>query len=225
MQFFLRNSAKILRTQDWFAYFVEVIIVVLSVVIAYQLTVWNENNKTKAANRVLLNNLQYENDLNVTSLGQLNTYRKQIETSTRKLYFILDHRNNSAPDSLERYVFELLKIAIPTIQSNILDEHLRNNASDYPALTKELYILKGYYDALTAHGTYHFNLKQKKYYNYLTNTVDFGNQTIVELNSIKSLSFKNNIVLLLNSENQLSILHSQAYKQASKVQQMIKTIK
>jgi hypothetical protein len=222
---FFRRSAIFLKQQNWFAYLIEVCIVVLGVYIAYQLTIWNEATKARAANRVMLENLYNENSINIHELGRLNTYRKSIVGSTDKLLRLLDKDQPIAEDTLAYAVFAILRTSIPVVVTNVLDEYLRNHSTDYPQLNIELYKLRGYYNDLINVGNIHWSKKDTNYYSFLNSSFDFNRQRVISFQSIKSLSFKNNIYFLLDSEQEFTRLHNQAYFQGVKVKQMIDVLK
>jgi hypothetical protein len=222
---FLRRSANLLKRQNWFAYLIEVCIVVLSVYIAYQLTVWNENTKSKVVKRIMLENLYSENNINIHELGGLNDYRNDIVVSTNRLLNQLNNGESVPEDTLANLVFGIVRTSIPVVVTNVLDEYLRNNSTDHPQLNIELYKLRGSYNDFMYHSNFHFNSKQEYYYRYLGSSIDFTRGEVVSYEKIKTLEFKNNIYWLLDNEREFTRLHKQAYIQAVKVKQMINVLK
>ncbi len=57
----LRNFRRALQRQDWLAFFIELIIVILGITIAYQLNVYQQENALHEDKRLLLENLRVEN--------------------------------------------------------------------------------------------------------------------------------------------------------------------
>ncbi len=222
---FLRRANRVIKQQNWFAYVVELGIVITGVYIAYQLTVWNEKGKTYAASLVMLQNLYSENSINLRELGNLNTYRKEIVASTNHLLYVLNKNTPVSEDSLTEAVLAIQRMSTPIIVTNVLDEYLRNNSSTYPKLNIELYKLRGYYNDLQSISTIHWDKKEQSYYNYLNSSIDFTKQEVSDFRNIRSLSFKNNIYYLLDSEREFTRLHNQAYMQVLKVKQMIDALK
>jgi hypothetical protein len=92
------------------------------VYIAYQLTVWNENTKSKVVKRIMLENLYSENNINIHELGGLNDYRNDIVVSTNRLLNQLNNSESVPEDTLANLVFGIVRTSIPVVVTNVLDE-------------------------------------------------------------------------------------------------------
>lgn len=142
---FLRRITRHVKDQNWFAVALDFIIVVVGILIAFQITSWNETRQSHAAERALVERLNNEFDTLEDVLEQRLERGEQLVSGTADLITLI--RQGDEPQDKETVKRLLLlasrynaPVASPTVfsdalqsgrLSNLRDEALRDALNDY----------------------------------------------------------------------------------------------
>ncbi len=216
-----RRMSKRARSTVWM-YVVEIFIVIFGITAAYQLNVYYEDKKDDKLEIAAIEKLHTENESNIAEFESLLEDRLQLENDTRQLARILFSGGNLQDDSISHYLFDINQTYKPSIQYEGLNFYLNTNYNDKNTdLKNELISLKNYYIELRDLITDYVRMKEKYYGEFLVSEVDFGEETILTLNKIKSVEFKNLVVNLLANEIDLNTLFENAYNKAIDIEELI----
>ena len=224
---FFRHIRKSLlmknKTSQYFKYAIgEIVLVVIGILIALQINNWNENRKAVENERILLQKLKEENSLNLNSLSEYVEYRDSISSVIDKFLVLLHSKNIEKKSSkIEDYLDEILASSVYTFTQSNLVNYLNANTNKSSALSRELTTLQFYEKDLELASTKGVDIKIKNVFEVLDNSLDFASGEIVDFKVLKSLQFKNKILLIASVENEISNQFKKTYKQIKKVDSII----
>lgn len=212
-----------LKKQNWLGYFIELLIVILGLTIAFALNRWNENSNRLEMEKELLRNLYTENTENLKELQLMDTlWDVQLE-KTKYLSDLLKEKELKY-DSINKTIIDIFRISSPDLQYSNLENTLINPLLQRPDLKAQLLKLKASYDELKTIDEYHTKSKHTKIFAYLVTVVDLYTGDIVDWKKIESLEFRNNIRYLLWEEIQKIDQLKPCIEQLKKVQSDIEAI-
>ena len=124
----INRIKEMIRSQDWFAFFIELIIVVLGITIAYQLNIYQQNSANKKIEKALLEKLRIENQQNLTEIENI------AETAF------------NMPNNLNRYLKMLDKLALDQLEESSLNKdslavYFNSVVSSYGFPIKDQYLI------------------------------------------------------------------------------------
>jgi hypothetical protein len=200
----------------------EIILVVIGILIALWINNWNEQRKTKQNEKLLLEKLQVENQLNLKALLKDTLYRKQITKSYDDfINYLSEITEEPSIDSLESYISKTLRTATYTFTQNNLVNFINNQAGQYSDLNRELALLENYQNDLFMISDYAADLKLTEYYKSLANDLDFHTGEFYSTKTFTSVSFKNNLLLVSSSEMEVTNMYFELMDQMKKVDTLI----
>ena len=94
----LRSLTKHVKDQNWFAVALDFIIVVVGILIAFQITEWNDARSEKRRGEEYLERLISDIEVNLRERGNLQDYYEAVHRSAEKSIF---HLGNPRSDDLE----------------------------------------------------------------------------------------------------------------------------
>lgn len=203
-------------------YLIEIFIVIFGITVAYQLNVYYEDQKDLKLEVAAIEKLRTENESNITEFESLIEDRFELADNTRELARILFSGGNLEDSGISDYLFDINKTFKPIIQFEGMNFYLNTNYTNKNTdLKNELISLKNHYLELRDLIQYYLRIKEKYYSEFLVSEVDFGEETILKLDKIKSVEFKNLVVNLLSNENDLNSLFEVAYQKALDIDLLI----
>lgn len=203
----------------WSVYFMELIIVILGITIAFQVQVIYENKQDLRTEVATLERLYNENELNLTEFESLMPYRINMEQNTRILQILLDSPFSTNRDSLANYLFTLQRVSTPDLPEASMDAYLNGNFKlRNQTLARELQKLKGLYLELKELTSHYWEKKNEYFYNPIKSEVDFTTSQIISIEKLNSLSFKNDLWSLFLDEIEQNRLYKESYDQLIEVQ-------
>jgi len=208
----------------WSVYFMELIIVILGITIAFQVQVIYENKQDLRTEVATLERLYNENELNLTEFESLMPYRINMEQNTRILQILLDSPFSTNRDSLANYLFTLQRVSTPDLPEASMDAYLNGNFKlRNQTLARELQKLKGLYLELKELTSHYWEKKNEYFYNPIKGEVDFTTSQIISIEKLNSLSFKNDLWSLFLDEIEQNRLYKESYDQLIEVQTLTET--
>ena len=200
----------------------EIILVVIGILIALQINNWNEHRKAKENERVLLQKLKEENLLNLSSLEDHVMYRDSITSIIDRFLILLNKSTlEKNQDKIENYLDEVLASSVYTFTQSNLVNFLRTNNNKSSSLSRELTTLQFYEKDLELASTKGVDIKIKNVFETLDNSIDFATGNIINFRTLKSLQFRNKMLLISSVEYEISIQFKKTYHQIKKVDSLI----
>ena len=86
----LRSITKHVKNENWFAVFIDFLIVVLGILIAFQITEWNEDQQANKRQKSVLLQLEEEFTEIKSAIEKQNFYRNGYVENLRQLIMILE---------------------------------------------------------------------------------------------------------------------------------------
>lgn len=226
IKFFRKIRQKLLvdnRFNKYLLYAIgEIILVVIGILIALQINNWNEVRKAKQNELVLLQKLQEENILNIESIKNDVEYRKEVPLKTYNFIRLLQTQSLEVEKKkTEKYLAEILQSSAYTFIQSSLKNYINQYNAKNSELTKELSKLEFYQNDLILSSDKGLDIKIKYIFEELENDVDFSTITISSYNTLKSLSFKNKMIITSEIEDEISSIFSKTYSQMIKVDSLV----
>ncbi|MBO6494840.1 MULTISPECIES: hypothetical protein [Roseivirga] len=220
----LKKSAasKKLRRRDFFTYFMEVLLIIFGISVAYQLNVYYEGQKDLQLEKAALRKVYRENETNMENFYSIVPSRNELQEDTRELARILFSGGLLEDDNIGTYLFNINRTYKPIIQLEAINFYLNTNYTNRNSDVKsELITLKSKYLELRDVVDYYVRMKEKYYSEFLVSDVDFGEEKIISYEKIKSVEFKNLVVNLLANEQELNRLFEDTFELALDLDEMI----
>lgn len=194
---------KFPKLKQFGSYFIELIIVVLGVTIAFQLNVWNDNRKTKDVEKQLIENFAAENNYNIRE-SDSSLFYKNASIETGVAFMTLLKNPESSTDSVRYYLARLYEITWPNFATTHLENYLNFTTGSTP-LREEILNLKSLIESIHVLGDSYSQQKQMKYFDYLSDAVDMAdNLTIINRGKIFSAQFRNNLMFIIAYEQSMA---------------------
>lgn len=216
--------SRLLTKFNFKIYFMELVIVIVGITIAYQVNIYYEKGQNRQLELTAIENLHKENQINLEEFRSLEAYRKRISAETRSVFKLIQEKNVSK-DSIEAHLFYLVQTSTPDLQQEASNFYLNSNYSNANLqLKNELLTLKTYLQELLSLSDGYQQRKSQDFFKYLRDAVDFPARSIVNLNKLTSLEFKNILWNQGSDEVELNRLYKQAVEKLEEVQDLVEQI-
>lgn len=200
----------------------EIILVVIGILIALGINNWNENRKAFNNDKIMLQKLKEENQITIDFLTEDVRYRNQIPGITWSLNSFLKADDlESQKDSLITSLEEVFNITSYTFTQSNLINYIERHNSDVSELNKELTTLQAHQEDLATISEKTADFKIKYIYEALEGDIDFNSFEIVSYETLKSLNFRNKLVLIYGLESEITYQFNKTLSQAKKVDALI----
>ncbi len=200
----------------------EIVLVVIGILIALSINNWNEDRKNDLANEQLLQQLYEENTVNINELLDDQSYRDTLDVVLYQFHKFLKEKDiEKESETLKRYLADLLRATTYSFSNNNLKNYINSNVNTNSLLTKELVILDASQIDLTDVSEMAMTYKLENFYAYLENDIDFENLNIRSYELLKSLQFRNRILMLENFEEEVYNKYDATLSQQQKVDSLI----
>lgn len=218
----IRKILNELKKQNWTSHFIELLIVILGIFIAFQFAKMGERKNEKQQYLELVAGVKLENEKNREEFEELRTYRKETLEFSNNLLRLLNDPASAPKDSIRYYLFRLYRISTPDLQFQAI-EGLINSTFSFSNLDlkNEAIRLKALYDEWLLSSDEFTTTKQEKFFVYLYQTIDFHRGKILDYSDLFSLAFKNNVWEICGSEEEQSRLYNVAFEQFEKFDRMV----
>ena len=216
---------RLLAKVNWKVYLMELFIVILGITIAYQVNVIYERGINQRLELTAIENLRQENEINITEFNSLEAYRKRITEKSERLFALLRKEQPLSKDSVEAYLFWLVQTSTPDLQQEASNFYLSSNYGNRNLeLKNQLLTLKTYLQELMDMSEGYKQSKSRDFMTYLRDAVDFDEREVVDIEKLRSLSFKNILWNQTADEYELNRLYKQAKDKLSEVQELVESI-
>ena len=198
----LRNFKEALRRQDWLALFMELIIVILGITIAYQLNVYQQKNALNEDKRVLLENLRIENRGN---LEELSRSKQHFLKQPDQLIHLITLLQSPEPviDSLRKSICLVYSWRYYTLNTGYLTTYIGGDIKASNELTSELIKLQYAYDELERASNLVESYRVENIYDYLFKHIDTTRDSeYFDVEALQEVSFINQVAFLMGFERE-----------------------
>ena len=180
----------------------ELLIVVVGVSIAFQLSVWNDKRKSKELENHLLQSFITENRLNQ---AEIDSTFLNVEHAIKANPELIELLKNNQPDldSIRIKLASLYSISWPDIASTHLNNYLEFESAISP-LKEQMLVLKTQYLSVEELLDVYIEQKQQKYFDYLSDVVDMTDGLkLLNEEKLLEVKFRNNLLIIYFYETSL----------------------
>jgi hypothetical protein len=186
---------KISKFKKAGSYLMELLIVVVGVSIAFQLSVWNDTRKSREVEKHLLQNFVTENRLNQAEIDTaIILMQSSMEANPALIELLKNPRSDM--DSILLKMGRIYSTSWPDITSTHLDNYLGYSSASSP-LKDEMLVLKTHYVSAKDLIDVYIVQKQQKYFDYLSDAVDItSGLEVVNKDKLFNIQFRNNLLMI-----------------------------
>jgi hypothetical protein len=211
------------KNRKYFKYAIgEIVLVVIGILIALGINNWNENRKNSESEYVLLQKLKEENRINIESMKIDVIYRNELPDilqSFNSFLKIKDLKTNN--DSLQYYLSDIFRSSSYTFTQSNLINYINLYNSSFSELNKELSTLQSYQKDIQIISEKGIDIKIQNLFKALKKDVDFNSLHISSYETLKSLEFRNDIIIILSVEKEITTQFNRTLRQMQKVDSLI----
>ena len=177
----------------------ELLIVVVGVSIAFQLSVWNDTRKSNEIENHLLQNFISENRLNQAEIDSTFLNMERTIKANPELIELLKKKRPDT-DSIRLKLASLYNISWPDIASTHLNNYLEYESAISP-LKEQMLVLKTQYLSIEELLNVYIEQKQLKYFDYLSDVVDMTDGLkLLNEEKLLEVKFRNNLLIIYSYE-------------------------
>lgn len=224
---FRNTRAKLLGESRFSGYMFyalgEIILVVIGILLALQINNWNETRKIENLNRIMLRQLQEENEANLEVLSRDKAFQDTIITTITGFMDYL--RTGMEPlDTLKLriYLASLSNSTSYSFSENYLLSYINANQQEQTELSRQLVELHSYQDDLHYISEKSLENRLGNFFGYLEETVNFYDLTIEDYSIFSTLKFRNRIAMIRALEFESNQQYFRTLKQEQKVDSILK---
>ena len=180
----------------------ELLIVVVGVSIAFQLSVWNDIRKSNEIENHLLQNFITENRLNQAEIDSTVSRMEYTLKTNPELIEMLKNEQTDI-DSIRLIMAGLYSISWPDLSSTHLNNYLEFESAITP-LKEEMLVLKTHFISVEELLNFYIDQKQQKYFDYLSDVLDMTDGLrLVNKEKLHDIKFRNNLLIIYFYEKSL----------------------
>jgi competence protein ComGC len=202
------------------SYLIELIIVIVGVSIAFQLSVWNETRRSNEIENHLLQSFVNENQLNQAEIDSTVLSMEYTLKANPELIEML--KDDMADiDSIRSIMATLYSISWPDITSTHLNNYLEFESAISP-LKEEMLVLKTHYNSIDELLNVYIDQKQQKYFDYLSDVVDMTDGLkLLNEEKLRDIQFRNNLLIIYFYETSLMNTYGKIQLSQKKIMEFI----
>ena len=200
----------------------EIILVVIGILIALGINNWNERRKEQQSELILLQKLQEENNLNIEVLKSDSIYRQMLPKTLGAFNtFLKNTVLETQKDSLKNYLSDIMRSTSYTFTQNNLINYINLHQDNSAGLNRELADLQSTQKDLQIISEKGINIKLDNFYQDIKKDIDFSDLEIYDFESLKTLEFRNDILILLSLEQEITFQFNETLSQMRLVDSLI----
>ena len=202
---------KAFQRQDWLAYFIELLLIVLGITIAYQLNVYQQREALEEAKYSLLGNLYNENKRNYEELEETAQHFESLPGRLEYLVELLQEKVISI-DSVQQHLYITYSWTYNTLNTGYLNNYINSNSKIDDLLDSALFQLQYDYRELIISSDLAKDYRLDHIHPFLVDKLTYFGDSISdqELNALKDKAFLNRIIIL----DAIEIEHLRTYQNA-----------
>ena len=184
------------------SYLMELIIVIVGVSIAFQLSLWNDTRRSNEIENHLLQSFVNENQLNQAEIDStVSNIEYTLKANPKLIEMLKDDMADI--DSIRLIIASLYSISWPEITSAHLNNYLEFESAISP-LKEEMLVLKTHYNSVEELLNVYIDQKQQKYFDYLSDVVDMTDGLkLLNEEKLRDIQFRNNLLIIFIYETSL----------------------
>ena len=224
----LKRIQQAVKNQNWTSIFIELILLIIGLSIAYQLNVRQEINAERKQKKALIENIKIENQINLEEESTDLDYRTTLGNDLYTFHKFLGAKELNI-DSISVYLPILFRSTTSIFTKEYLKTYLNGNyAEEGNQLTSELINLDLLMDGVDDLTERIWEYKMENIYQFLMDAVDYyevdgGKLTFFDEKKFQSLEFKNKVILLAELEYSLSDFINETLTQMKKIEEILET--
>lgn len=226
-----RRLRTALQRQDWLAYLIELVIVVLGITIAYQLNVYQQHSSEQKMKAALLENLRVENQRNYEELHLIKSKSPHLSLKMQRLIELLEKEeiayNTSTSltklelDTINQFLHLVKRRSYYVMRDSYLTTYLNfMSKTGVDQLSNELFNLQSLYKELGMGVANIIDYKNQKLLDYLDGAFDRSSNSY-SLSSLRNNSFRNKVMMLTIMENEQQRIFNIVVKQVEKIDSLL----
>ena len=186
---------KISKFKKAGSYLMELLIVVVGVSIAFQLSVWNDTRKSNEIENHLLQNFIAENRLNQAEIDSTFSNMEHTIKANPELIELLKKEQPDL-DSIRLKLASLYNISWPDIATTHLNNYLEFESAITP-LKEQMLVLITQNLSIEELSNVYIEQKQQKYFDYLSDVVDMTDELkLLNEDKLLEVKFRNNLLII-----------------------------
>ena len=198
----------------------ELLIVVVGVSIAFQLSVWNDERKGREVENHLLQSFVTENRFNQAEIDSTISEMKYTLKVNPELIELLKS-DKADIDSIRLIMGSLYTISWPDLTSTHLNNYLEFESAISP-LKEEMLVLKTHYNSVEELLSVYIDQKQRKYFDYLSDVVDMTDGLkVINKEKLYDIKFRNNLLIIYSYERSLINTYEKIQLRQKKISELI----
>ena len=213
---------KAFQRQDWLAYFIELLLIVLGITIAYELNVYQQREVLEEAKYSLLGNLYNENKRNYEELEKTAQHFKSLPDRLEYLIELLQDEA-SIIDSVQQHLYITYSWTYYTLHTGYLNNYISSNTKTNHLLDSALLQLQYDYRELTVSSDLAKDYRLDHVSPFLVDKLTYFEDSISNqaLDALKDKAFLNRVVILSAIETEHLRVYQNALNQIKTVDSLI----
>ena len=202
------------------SYLMELIIVIVGVSIAFQLSLWNDTRRSNEIENHLLQSFINENQLNQAEIDStVSMMEYTLKANPELIEMLKDDKGDI--DSIRLIMASLYSISWPDITSTHLNNYLQFESPISP-LKEEMLVLKTHYKSVEELLNIYIDQKQQKYFDYLSDVVDMTDGLrLLNEEKLRDIQFRNNLLIIYFYETSLMNTYKKIQLSQKKITELI----
>ena len=203
----------------------EIVLIVVGILLALQISNWNDARKANRTNKQLLAQLLEENDVNKMDLLSDQHYRDTIVDTYYNFHTFLNNSNiEQEVNNLQEYLASILRITYYKFSNKNLQGYIDARQNVDSEFIKELILLDAYQNELEEVSKASGDRKLTMMYDFLLSDIDFESLEVKNYDHLKSVEFKNTLLILGGFEEEVFNKYESALLQQNRVDSLINEV-
>ncbi|MBX2845239.1 MAG: hypothetical protein KTR13_03410 [Saprospiraceae bacterium] len=203
----------------------EIVLIVVGILLALKISNWNDARKANRTNHQLLAQLLEENNVNKMDLLSDQHYRDTIVDTYYNFHTFLNNSNiEQEVNNLQEYLASILRITYYKFSNKNLQGYIDARQNVDSEFIKELILLDAYQNELEEVSKASGDRKLTMMYDFLLSDIDFESLEVKNYDHLKSVEFKNTLLILGGFEEEVFNKFESALLQQNRVDSLINEV-
>ena len=221
----LARLGKHFRRQDWMAFFIEFVLLILGVTIAYQLNVKQQSNQIDQKTMAIIKNIGIENQHNLEDLKEeIIPYRIELVEELEVLDEMLNEGDFTRKELMYKIDY-LLSTSFYAFQEDHLKAYLNSEiSSQFDSLTNHVIQAQYQFNVIRKLSDQLWELRNQQIIPVLIESVDLYQYKVIDPAPLQTLSFRNLVGILLEFESNFPGLFQALLLELEEIDQEVKEL-